>query len=83
MSKKIQRDWIWITTNPKPPVALTKRQKQVLGLIASGYRTKEIAYELGLKPETVSLHLRAIRKKLMARTNAHAIAKWKIIDTGI
>ncbi len=76
MSKKIQRDWIWITPNSKPPVTLTKRQEQVLSLIASGYRTKEIAYELNLKSETVSLHLFATRKKLGAKSTAHAVAIW-------
>lgn len=76
MSKKIQRDWIWITPNSKPPVTLAKRQKQVLGLIASGYRMKEIAYELNLKPETINLHTHVIRRKLGAKTNAHAIVLW-------
>jgi len=81
MSKKIQRDWIWITPNSKPQsVTLTKRQVQVLGLIASGYRTKEIAYELNLKPETVNMHLRAIRKKLGAKTNAHAVSLRSFVE---
>lgn len=43
-------------------------------LVANGYQTKQIAHELGVKPETVSTHLAAIRKKLGAKTNAHAIA---------
>ena len=73
MSGIIDRNWIWIAPNPKPPVALTKRQNQVLYLIASGCRTKEIAYKLGLKPETVNIHILAIRKKLDAKTNAHAV----------
>ncbi len=73
MSQTPERDWIYLTPNGEKPVVLTKRQKQVLDLIASGYRTKEIAYELGLKPETVSMHLRATRKKLGARTNAQAV----------
>ena len=74
MSKKVQRDWIWITPKSKQHVTLTKRQKQVLDLVASGYRTKEIAYELGLKSETVNTHILAVRKKLKAKTNAHAVA---------
>ncbi len=73
MSKKVKRDWIWITPSPKSPVTLTKRQKQVLGLIASGYRTKEIAFEIGLKSETINAHVISIRKKLNAKSNAHAI----------
>ena len=41
-------------------------------MIANGLRTQEIAFELGVKPETVSKHLEAVRKKLNAKTNAHA-----------
>ncbi len=78
MSQPPKRDWIYLALKNEQPAILTKRQKQVLDLIASGYRTKEIAHELGLKPETVSLHLCAIRKKLGAKTNAHSI---KIFST--
>ncbi len=75
MSQTPKRDWIYLTFNGGKPVTLTKRQQQVLDLIASGYRTKEIAYKLSLKPETVSMHLSAIRKKLGARTNVEALCK--------
>lgn len=46
---------------------LTARQQQVLGLWLSGYRYKELAATLGLSPETVNPHLKAIAKKLGAK----------------
>ncbi|MEO0883957.1 MAG: helix-turn-helix transcriptional regulator [Pseudomonadota bacterium] len=52
---------------------LSNRQEQVLKLIAIGYRTKQIAYMLRLKEETISIHLRAARKNLGARTTPHAV----------
>jgi two-component system, NarL family, response regulator YdfI len=56
------------------PFLLTVRQFQVLELIANGYRSKEIAYRLDLKPETVNQHIQVVRNKLGAKTNAHAVA---------
>jgi len=48
----------------------------VLDRLARGERTAEIAYSLQLKPETVNAHILRIRKKLGAKTNAHAVALW-------
>ena len=53
---------------------LSARQKDVLILTSRGYRIDQIADQMGIKPETVSLHLRKARKKLRAKTNAEAIA---------
>ena len=53
---------------------LTPRQLEILRLIASGYTTGQIAAELYLSPETVRWHVKAILRKLNARTRAEAAA---------
>ncbi len=57
------------------PVALTERQRQVLGLVATGHSSPEIASELGVALTTVRSHCLDIRRKLGARTLAQAVAQ--------
>lgn len=38
-----------------------------------GKRVKEIAHKLGVKPETVNMHILAIKQKLKAKTVAEAV----------
>ena len=53
---------------------LTPRQLEILGLIAGGATTAEIAGRLYLSPETVRWHVKSILRKLNARTRAEAAA---------
>jgi DNA-binding NarL/FixJ family response regulator len=53
---------------------LTPRQLEILRLIAAGRTTGGIAAELFLSPETVRWHVKAILRKLNARTRAEAAA---------
>jgi two-component system nitrate/nitrite response regulator NarL len=53
---------------------LTPRQLEILQLIAAGETTSEIAHRLFLSPETVRWHVKAILRKLKARTRAEAAA---------
>jgi DNA-binding NarL/FixJ family response regulator len=53
---------------------LTPRQLEVLQMIAAGSTTGEIAQSLYLSPETVRWHVKAILRKLGARTRAEAVA---------
>ena len=53
---------------------LTPRQLEILQLIAAGETTTEIAQRLFLSPETVRWHVKAILRKLKARTRAEAAA---------
>lgn len=55
-------------------VPLTPRQRQVLGLIASGSSTVEIASRLVVQPDTASRHVKDILARLGARSRAHAVA---------
>lgn len=53
---------------------LTPRQLEILGLIAGGATTADIAGQLFLSPETVRWHVKSILRKLNARTRAEAAA---------
>lgn len=50
-------------------VRLTKRQTEILRLVASGRTTKEIARTLGISPKTVEFH----RARLMERLGVHEV----------
>jgi DNA-binding CsgD family transcriptional regulator len=60
------------------PAGLTRREAEVLALVAAGLRNAEIAERLYLTPKTVSHHLSAIYGKLGVATRieaAHAAAQ--------
>lgn len=62
------------TSHPCENYGLTKREKQVLALIAKGYLNKEIAYRLDISIRTVESHRSAIRDKT-GGGNAATLAK--------
>ena len=55
-------------------LALTEREREVLGFVAGGLTGAEIAERLVLSPETVKSHVHNAMAKLGARTRAHAVA---------
>ncbi|MBS1677369.1 MAG: alpha/beta fold hydrolase [Actinobacteria bacterium] len=61
---------------PNPPAAddLTRREAEVLGLIANGLSDREIADRLVLSPHTVHRHVANVRTKLGLPTRAAAVA---------
>ncbi|MCK2236643.1 MULTISPECIES: LuxR C-terminal-related transcriptional regulator [unclassified Crossiella] len=54
--------------------ALSKREFEVLRLIADGLTAKNIAHRLEVSEETVKTHVRRMLRKLDARDRAHAVA---------
>jgi DNA-binding NarL/FixJ family response regulator len=69
-----------------PCRSLSRREAGVLRMIARGMSNKCIAKSLGITPETVKTHVKAILSKLEARTRAQAVARaeaiglnWKIL----
>lgn len=56
-------------------VRMTKRERQVVGLIADGMTNKEIAHELHLSTSTVKSHIHNILEKLALRSRVQ-IAKY-------
>jgi DNA-binding CsgD family transcriptional regulator/tetratricopeptide (TPR) repeat protein len=55
------------------PSGLTRREAEVLALVAAGLRNAEIAERLYLTPKTVSHHLSAIYTKLGVETRIEAV----------
>jgi DNA-binding NarL/FixJ family response regulator len=53
---------------------LTRRQKQILQLFADGHSTERAARALGVSPETIRTHAKAVLARLSARDRAHAVA---------
>ena len=51
---------------------LTPRQVQILGLVAEGHTTAEIAVALGLRPGTVDRHILEAMRRLSATTRWQA-----------
>ena len=54
---------------------LTAREREVLQLIARGYRYKEIAGRLHLSVKTVESHVSAVLRKLQL-SNRHELTRW-------
>jgi DNA-binding NarL/FixJ family response regulator len=50
-----------------PHSELTPRERQVLELVEQGFKNKEIALELGIRPGTVKIHLKHIFEKTGVR----------------
>lgn len=61
-------------------VRLTAREKQVLGAMSAGLRTKVIAWELELSTRTVDMHRSNILAKLSAHNAAEAVAIARNLD---
>jgi DNA-binding NarL/FixJ family response regulator len=56
------------------PGELTRKQVEVLQLLADGLERKQIAERMGIGEETVKTHLAEARRRLGARTSAQAVA---------
>lgn len=64
---------------PRPPgasrPALTPREREVLGLVASGQSTREVSRSLGLSEGTVKNHLSNVLGKLGVRDRTQAVLR--------
>ena len=66
---------------PSGATALTRRQLQILKLMAQGMQNKDIATELDTLEGTVKVHVRNILQKLGVNNRTHAVVK--AIRTGL
>jgi DNA-binding NarL/FixJ family response regulator len=55
---------------------LTKREHEILALLAKGYLYKEIADQLGISLSTVRAHLHAVYEKLHVQSRTEAVVKF-------
>ena len=62
-------------------VRMTKREKQVIELIADGFTNKEIAQKLHLSPYTVKSHVHNILEKLALNTRVQIAKHAHLSDT--
>jgi len=61
---------------PEEPAApLSRREREVLTLMASGATNREIAAQLHLSPHTVKEHASALYRKLDVRNRAEAVRR--------
>jgi DNA-binding NarL/FixJ family response regulator len=56
-------------------LSLTRRQEQVLRLLAAGRETEAIAADLGIALETARNHIRALLKRLGAHSRLEAVVR--------
>ncbi len=54
---------------------LTKREREILRLLADGMRNEQVALELSISPLTVRTHVKNAMQKLEADTRTEAVAK--------
>jgi DNA-binding NarL/FixJ family response regulator len=59
-----------------PAETLSPRELEVLGLMAQGYRNREIAAAFVISESTVKVHVRHILEKLGVRTRTQAVAQY-------
>jgi DNA-binding NarL/FixJ family response regulator len=61
---------------PNPEADLSRREQEILELLARGYGNKEIAARLSISFDTVRTHLKRIYDKLHVRGRAGAVARY-------
>ena len=78
MSGNVARKVVQSLQTPKPKIypanGLSKRETEVLALLAQGFLYKEIADTLGIGCETVNTYIRRIYEKLDVHSRAQAVA---------
>ena len=65
-----------------PRSELTPREQQVLELVEQGFKNKDIATELGIRPGTVKIHLKHIFEKTGVR-GRYGLALNGLKDRGV
>lgn len=89
MSSGIARKVVQCFRQAAPPAPdnelslLSKREEEVLDLLAKGYLYKEISEELGLSSHTVDTYLRRIYEKLHVRSRSQATAVYTRLKPGL
>jgi DNA-binding NarL/FixJ family response regulator len=72
--RRVQADVAAEIAKHTADAALTTREIEVLGLVASGCANKEISARLSINEETTKTHIKNILAKLGAKDRTHAVA---------
>ena len=85
MTSEIARKVVEAFRPPPPPsladLNLTRREHEILELLAQGFANKEIATRLSLSVDTVRWHLKQIYEKLHVRSRTEAAHKFRSTGT--
>lgn len=79
----IQNDIGGAGNQAPPPSVLSRREREVLALLAAGRRSAAIAQELGIAPATVDVYRRNIRQKLGVQSTAELTRYAMRFDIGV
>jgi DNA-binding NarL/FixJ family response regulator len=76
IARKVIQSFHHAQPTDSPTETLSPREREILGLLAKGYTSKEIADLLGVAFQTVHAHVRNIYEKLHVRCRTEAVAKY-------
>jgi len=65
----------------EPSQVLSPREREVLELMAQGYRNHEIASAFVISESTVKVHVRHVLEKLGVRTRTEAVARFRSLES--
>jgi DNA-binding NarL/FixJ family response regulator len=76
IARKVVSHFQQIKTPSSEVEKLTKREQEILALLAKGFLYKEIADQLGISLSTVRAHLHAVYEKLHVQSRTEAVVKY-------
>jgi DNA-binding NarL/FixJ family response regulator len=76
IARKVVRQFRQMAQPPDEAENLSRREKEVLELLACGYVYKEIADQMGIGVETIKTYVKNICKKLHVRNRVEAVARY-------
>jgi DNA-binding NarL/FixJ family response regulator len=76
-------DWQRVAApSRRAQLGLSPRHREILTLIAQGWHNEEIASELGISPNTIKFHIRAIYSRLEVRNRVEAAHRYAQMISG-
>lgn len=83
MATKLLEEFVQMSREPAPAASLTRRELEVLRLVARGMSNRHIAKELFISENTVKNHIRNILEKLQMKSRVEAAmyaVRRKLVD---